>query len=237
MSEETGRPPKAQGQWACLLGVLVAPGRTFASLGERAPLLAPYAVLTAASVLAAVLTLGKTAAFSEEVLRASGSVPPEAVQAAIRVGAVAGLAGAAVGPLLTGLAAAAVLALAALLAGGRGQLRPLLSMVGYASLPAGVLGALVRAALVRAAPVEEMVLVSTSAAAFLGREQAGTWVYRLAYLLDPFALWTAALAVIGYAAVAGLRPARAAAVVLPLWALVQLAAVLGQEQGLARLPM
>ncbi len=243
MGESGERPATAGGgegrgmsPWGFLWRVISEPGRTFARLRERPALLAPYAVLTAASVAAAALTTGKMTAFGVQVMQATGQVPPEALALVAKIGVAAGLVGAAFSPLLTGLAAAGVLALAALLAGGQARFRPLLSMVGYASLPITVLGGLLKAVLVLGTPVEEVVLVTTSAAIFLGREQVGTWAYRLASLLDPFALWTLALAVTGYAAVSGLRVSRAAGIVVPLWAAAQLAAVLMQERSLARLP-
>lgn len=221
------------GPWGSLVGVILEPGRTFAHLRERPALLAPYAVLTAASLLAGILMAGKTSEFAVRAMQASGQVSAEIAARMGKVVLISGMVGAALSPLLMGAIAAGVLALAGLFVGGQARFKQLMSLVGYAYLPVMVPGTLLKSLLIRGAPVEDVMLVSTSLAAFLPREQFGTWPYRVASLLDPFALWSLTLVVIGFAAVNRFPARKAAAVIVPLWLVV---GVIGMWIGESRMP-
>ncbi len=214
-------------------GVILEPGRTFAYLRERPALLAPYAVLTVASLLAGVLMAEKMSAFAAQAIRASGQVPAETAAQMSKIGMISGIIGAAVSPLLLGVIVAGVLALAGLFVGGEARFKQLMSLVGYAYLPVMVPAALVKALLVRSVPVEDVMLVSTSLASFLPREQFGTWPYRVASLLDPFTLWSVTLVVIGFAVMNRFTTRKAAAVIVPLWLVVSL---IGMWIGESRMP-
>lgn len=211
-----GQGAGAAGPWRTLVAVLVRPGQAFAALCERPYLLAPYATLGAATVVASALVFEKSVALAARFLAASGALSPEAAAHMARVSVLVGTALGAFAPLVQGMLTASLLYLAGLLTGGEARWLELVSAVGYASLPSAA-GWLVTGLLRAAVPAAEMPLVTTSAAAFLPREQFGSPTYRLLLLLDPFALWSLGLLVVGYATINRLGRGRAAAVVVPVW--------------------
>lgn len=222
------------GPWGSLVGVLLEPARTFARLRERPPVLVPYGVLTVASLLSGVLMAGRMSELALRAMPASGQVPPEMAARVSKVALMTGIIGAALSPLLIGAIVAGVLALAGLFIGGRASFKQLMSLAGYASLPVMVPGALLKALLIRGTPVEDVMRVSTSLAVLLPREQFGTWPYRFASLLDPFALWSLALVVIGFAVANRFPVRKAATVVVPLWLAVGLIGILMGESRVAQ---
>lgn len=232
---EQGGAGKGSGPWGSLVGVLWEPGRTFAQLRERPAILPPYVVLMVASSVSGLMMSGKLSEFTLRAMQSSGQLTPEMAVRMSKVGVISGVIAATLSPLLIGAIVAGVLALAGLFVGGQARFKQLMSLVGHAYLPVMVLGALLKSLLIRGAPVEDVMLVNTSLASFLPREQFGTWLYRIASLLDPFALWSLALLVIGFAAVNRWSTRKAANVIVPLWLVVTVAGLLMAESRMSQL--
>lgn len=230
----TGRAPRDNSPHRGVVGliaVLFEPGKTFERVRENPRILAPFLVLTAASLLAVLLNLEKSVEFSVDLARAQAaqsgqSLPPEALDGIRMVARIAGLAGAAIAPWLMGVIAAGALALLGVFTGGEARFVQLMSVFGHAYLPTMGIGGVLKGALSALSPSGDYLAVmsgGTSAALLLPAEQVHSLAYRLLALVDPFALWSLALLVLGFAAMNGFRVGKAAAWVVPFWLLVNLA--------------
>ena len=207
---------KTTGPWALLMKVLTEPRAAFESLKAKPAAFQPYLILVLVAVVTGILAYAKTADLSMQKA-AAGGVSPEMLGTMKTVGMVLAPIGAAVTTLGVSLVSAAVLLFLGTLLDGKASFKQMFSMVGYASLPSGVIGGLVKAAMVATTPASAIQGVNTSAALFLPRSEFGTVLYQVLSLLDPFAIWTLILTIIGYAVMTGFSNKKAAAVVIPLW--------------------
>ncbi|BDG09938.1 YIP1 family protein [Anaeromyxobacter paludicola] len=206
------------------------PGALARAAGRRA-LLAPLLAATAAALLATAVALPRLDLERAGVERLDKEQQPgqpeptdhqreEAAAQARKVGALSGWAGAALGPSLQALAVAAALLAGLRTAGGRPAFRPTLAVTAHALLPLALERLLAIPALLRAGRLRPEALdtvLPANLAAWLPPGAPPRWLAPAASL-DLFALWAAALLVLGLAPVAGVSRRRAAAVVGALWA-------------------
>lgn len=207
---------KTTGPWALLTKVLTEPSAAFESLKAKPAAFQPYLILLLVAAVSGVLAYFKTIDLSMRQAAASG-VSPEVLGTMKTVGMVLAPVGAAVTTLVVSLVSAAVLLFLGTLLDGRASFKQMFSMVGYASIPSGVIGGLVKTAMIATTPASAIQGVNTSAALLLPRSEFGTVLYQVLSLLDPFAIWTLVLTIIGYAVMAEFSNQKAAAVVIPLW--------------------
>ncbi|HET9552366.1 MAG TPA: YIP1 family protein [Anaeromyxobacteraceae bacterium] len=209
-----------------LVATLADPERGLAAVASRRRALVALAAATLASVLVALATVPRLD-FSANVPRPQGPDAQELTQfqqeeaaaQAQKIGAIAGYAGAALGPTLAALGAALGLFLAFKVAGTRPELKGTFAVAAHALLPLAVARLLTLPAVFLKAPIpadELPGLLPSSAAAFLPAHSPPALV-AAASSLDLFALWAAVLLVIGMARVAGSSRRRAAVVVAVLW--------------------
>lgn len=216
------------GGWRMLVGVLFEPGKSFAYLREHPHIIAPYLTMSVASAVTGWLVAGRFAAAMLAAMPAGGQMPPGMAGGMATAVKAMSVLGAAVSPWIMGVVVAGVLALVGVFAGGEAGFKQIMSVAGYAYLPTSVIGGLVKGVLVAVSPAANPMQLmaraagATSAAVFLPPEQFGTLTYKLASLLDPFALWSLALLVVGYAAVSRFKTSKAAALIVPIWLLLNL---------------
>lgn len=203
--------------WAALVKVLTEPRITFEALREKPAILQPYLALVLVAMITALVTYARTAELVVAQLQASGQVTPEAINMMKTVQMFLAPVAAAVTTIVVSLISAAVLLFIGTLLDGKASFAQMFSMIGYASIPSGVIGGLIKLAMIATTPPASVLYVSTSAAAFLPRAAFGTVLYRVLTLLDPFAIWSLVLVIVGYAAVARFSVKKSAAVVIPLW--------------------
>jgi hypothetical protein len=210
-----------------LLGVFASPARTLPAAAAERRVVVPVVAATVASLaLAAALVpridWERAARDQLEGPEAAQMTPherEEKVAQARKLGALSGYGGAAAGPVLRALAVALFLWMGFRVAGTRPAFGPALSVAAWGLLPASLGRLLAIPAVVRAeglVPDALPRLLPWNGAYWLpaGAPPAAA---AASTSLDLFGLWSAALLVLGMAAVAGASRARAAAVVGALW--------------------
>jgi hypothetical protein len=212
---------------AVVLATLASPSRGLASAAARRRSLTAIGVATLASLLLAAAAVPRPdfAAAADARPREPGAEEPtphereEARLQAAKVGALAGWAGASLGPALTVLGAALALWLGFKVAGTRPDLRATVAVTAHALLPVALARLLAVPAALAHAPlrVEELPLLLPSSAAALLPPGSAPALAAAAASLDLFVLWALALLVAGMVRVTGATRLRAAAVVGVLW--------------------
>lgn len=213
------------------LDALVSPARALAAAAERRTVLPPLVAATAASLLLSLalvprIDFERAALDNLERQPDAAEITPhqreEKLDSARKLGAVAGYAGAALGPAASAFAAALFLWLAFRVAGARPAFAPTMAVAAWALLPRALESILLLPAALRngsLAPEAVARLAPWSAAFWLG-DGARPPVASLASSLNLFGLWSAALVCLGMASVAGTSRTRSAAVAVALWAAV-----------------
>ncbi|HYG64608.1 MAG TPA: YIP1 family protein [Thermoanaerobaculia bacterium] len=230
-----------------LLGVLVAPGKTFRSIAERPTWLAPLLVL---------LVLGTTAAYmmqqrvdQEELVRhqvsqfGMGNVSDDQIQEMVERNEKMGPVTLLVGPIMTAvvfLIVALVFWVAFKMVGSEMDFKSSLATSVHGLMPSAIsllLSILILLGRSTVTPEEAMSGgILTSSAATVAPEEASPVVKSLLGSLDVFSIWSLILLVIGYRVVAKVSPKAAAITVIALWLLYVLgkagfAAAIGSMAG------
>jgi hypothetical protein len=211
-----------------LLSTLARPARGVTDAADRRRSLAALLAATLAALAFAWVAVPRTdfetaaSAALDRGPKAAEMTPherEEALATARKLGTVGLYAGAALGPTLAALGAAAVLWLAFRVAGGRPGFAPTLAVAAHGLLPLAIASLLaIPAVLVRApVPAAELeALLPSSLAALLPAGRPGPLAAAAAGI-DLFALWAAFLVALGMARAAGTTRVRAFAVVGVLW--------------------
>lgn len=211
-----------------LLGVLVAPGKTFRSIAERPTWLVPLLVLLL--VIGAVWYLAGQRTDYQDVmtktLQQSGrEMPPEQVEQQIEIMEKAGpLINAISRPLVTAvllLFSAVVSWLVFKLLGSDFSYRSALAVTVHTTMPY-VVGLLLSIPVIlsRTSLGFDDLKTGTflqSNLAFLAPEDAPTWQFAALASLDFFAIWGLVLSIIGYRAVSRLSTQAVAITMIVLW--------------------
>jgi len=209
---------------AILVAALTAPGRGLSAAAERRRLLVAILAATLASVLVALVTVPRID-FSREASRgpeAAAMTPhqlEEAEAQAAKLGAIAGYAGAGLGPALAILGTGLACWLAFRVAGTRPGFKASMAVSAHALLPLFLAKLLTLPAAVLRAPLQpgEVPGLLPSSAAALLPDSASPLALAVASSLDLFTVWALVLLVLGMARVAGSSRLRAGLVVAVLW--------------------
>jgi len=212
---------------AVLVAALTAPGRGLAAVAARQRLLTALLVATLASLLVALVTVPRTD-FTRDVAaqlgREAAAMTPhqleEAEAQAAKLGAVAGYAGAGLGPALAILGTGLACWLAFKVAGTRPGLKASLAVSAHALLPLFLARLLTLPAVLLQAPLPaaDLPRLLPSSLAALLPAGASPLALAAASSLDLFTAWAVVLLVLGMARVAGASRRRAGLVVAVLWA-------------------
>jgi len=211
-----------------LYQTLVHPASAMPQVAESGRFVPALAAATAAAILFAVvavprLDFGKVAADVLDRAPDAAQMTPhqreDAVAAARKIGAVAGYAGALLGPTFMALGAAVALWLGFKIAGGQPGFRPTFAVASHAQLPGALQQLLALPAVLRAEVVDPTLLprlLPSSAGALLPAGATGPGASFL-FALDLFGLWTVALMALGMARASQVSRGRAVATTVLLW--------------------
>jgi hypothetical protein len=211
---------------AVLLATLTAPERGLGAAVVRNRSLTALLAATLLSVLVALVTVPRLDFSAQADLGTGPDAQPmtqhqveEAEVQAAKLGAVAGYAGAGLGPVLAVLGTALCCWLAFRVAGTKPALRSTVAVSAHALLPLALARLLVLPAVLLKAPLPAADLAGLlpSSLAALLPTQASPLAVAAASSLDLFTLWAVVLLVLGMAKAAGASRRRAGAVVALLW--------------------
>ncbi|HSG39756.1 MAG TPA: YIP1 family protein [Thermoanaerobaculia bacterium] len=213
-----------------ILGVLVAPVKTFRSIAERPTWVVPLVVFVLAIALMTFMMFQKVdfaEAMREQMAAQGQEVPPEAENMG---GVMKGCAAvsAIVFPVILVLVLAGIYMIFNLF-GGQLRYKTSLSVVSYATMPA-VLMALLSIPVILSRPELEMAQLQSgrvlaSNLAFLAPEDASPRLVALLGSLDFFSLWSLVLTIVGFHLAARVSKTTAAGVSIAVWVLGVLFAV------------
>ena len=222
-----GRALVHDSPWLRPLGVLIAPGKTFASIAVRPTFLVPFLLLLLVGTAAGLVMTSKID-FGESIREATAEsgreVPEEDLEQTIEVmnkfGWVFGMAGALVVQPVGLLLAALAFFLAFKIFGSEMTYGHSLAVICHAAMPILVvtfITLIVAAGKAELTPTEmQDGLVASNAAHFLS-DDTSALVRAGARLIDFFSFWILALLLIGYRAVSGVKAQTATLTVISLW--------------------
>jgi hypothetical protein len=210
---------------AVLVAALTAPGRGLAAVAERRRMLTALLAATLASLLVAAVTVPRID-FTRDASRspeAAAMTPHELEEAeaqATKIGAVAGWAGAGLGPVFAVLGTGLACFLAFKVAGTKPGLKASMAVSAHALLPLFLARLLTVPAAIAQAPLQpaEVPRLLPSSLAALLPITASPIAQAAASSVDLFTLWALALLALGMARVTGASRWRAGLVVAVLWA-------------------
>ena len=234
VAEPSPAPPAAvatKTPWQRIAGVLFSPAETFADIARRPDILVPLLLLIVCAYIGTAIVLPRmdwdaAAAQQAEAMRAQKpDMSQEDIDQAARITKSIGtVVGWTIPVLMIAWYAmvAGVLLIAFRLFGGEGNYKQAFSATLYSWMPM-LLGSLIGAIVVltrsKIDPMEMATLVKSSPA-FLVDMKTQPVLFSLLSSIDLFTIWTIVLLIFGFAALARMTRAKAAAIVIPLWLVI-----------------
>ena len=229
-----GSPPPTEPQknvFARIAGVLFAPAETFQDIARRPDILGPLLVILLIGYVCTALVMPKldmssiNAQQAEQMRKQNPNMGEEQIAQMEKITAATSKIFGWLGPIF-GLVWYAIIAGALLLAfrlfGGQGTYKQAFSATLYAWMPL-VLFSIISAIVITARgsfdPTTAATLVKSNPA-FLVDMKEQPVLFSLLSSFDIFTLWTVFLLIVGFAALAKTSKAKAAVIVLSLWAVV-----------------
>lgn len=226
-------PPAAEeskSSWQRLTGVLFSPDETFADIARRPNILLPLAILFFVSVISAVLLVPKidfesTAREQMERSPRAATMSPEDMDRAVRIGAASLKVFTYISPAVA-IAFWAIIAGVVLIAfrlfGGEGTYKQAFAVTLYAWLPLLIKSIITTVVAVTRTTIDlqQLATLVTSNPAFLLDMKQQPVAFAFLVTFDIFAIWTVILFIIGFAHVSRMSKAKAATIVISLWAVL-----------------
>ena len=223
-------PPAApsKSSFARIVGVLFNPVETFADIARRPDILIPLVVVVVISILSSIVVMPRVdfeSAIREQMADSGGDMSADDQERMVRFGTAMAKAFGYAAPLLNIIffaIIAGVLLLTFRLLGGEGTYKQALSVTIYAWFPLliqGILGLIILLAK-GSVPAEQLPNLVMSNFGFLVNMKENPVAFAVLSSLDLFTIWTLALYIIGFAFVARVSRAKAAAIVLTFWILI-----------------
>lgn len=225
--------------FARIIGMLVSPNGTFASIARRPDWVVPLLVIVLIGYVNTFLIMPRMdwdaiVAMQEEQIRAKNpNMSQEQLEQMGRMTKAGGKVFGWVVPVLSVIwyvIVAAVLLLAFRLLGGEGTFGKAFSATLYAWMPLVVNGIIVTiVAVMRGGLIDptQMATLVKSNPAFLVDMKAQPVLFALLSSIDIFTIWTVALLIIGFAAMSKVSKAKASAIVISLWVVCILIKLIG----------
>lgn len=211
-----------------VLGVLMAPVRTFADIARRPDIMVPLVLILIIGYASTFAILPRTDfdammdAQIEAAKKQNPNMSDEDLERGMKIGASFTKAIFYIQPLMMViwyLIVAGVLLLGFRLFGGEGTFKQAFSVTLYSWMPYVILGIVMTIVIVVKGtfdPTTAATLVKSNPA-FLVDMKEQPVLFAALSMLDIFTIWVLALLIIGFAAVSKFSKAKAAAVVIPLW--------------------
>lgn len=220
-----------------IVGVLLSPGETFESIARRPDWIVPLLIIAIFSIAGGVLIARHVdfAALGREAIEMN---PQSSQMSSSQIDSGARFAGAMmkvtayaspVISILVFLIVAGVLLITCRLFAGEGDFRGAFAVTVYAWMPRlikGILGTVVILTR-KSLSIVDLQNPVMSNLGFLFDPKTNPLAFALASSVDAFVIWSVILLIIGFAAVTRLSRARAGAVVIGWWVVVNLVALIG----------
>ena len=218
-----------------IIGVLVSPNATFASIARRPDWVVPLVLLLLVAFAAGIVMAPRVdfAAPAREAVEQNKNATPEQVDRAVRMSASIGKVFTYIAPVLSLiglLVIAGVCLLAFRIFGGEGDFKQAFSVTCYSSMPSIIKSIVTMIVIVaRGGMVHPQTLqtIVRSNLGFLVDYKTNPMAFALLSSFDIFSVWFLALMIIGFSYVARVSKVKAAVTIISLWVLVLLLKLIG----------
>jgi hypothetical protein len=225
--------PKPSG-FQRIIGVLISPNETFASIARQPDWVAPLIVILVVSALVGFIFAQRVdfTAPAREAMEEKGNMSAAQMESALRITAVISKVIAYGSPILSVivlLIVAGVLLLAFRLMGGEGNFKQAFSVTLYAWMPLIILNILLTAIVATRSGVTALDLPTLvlSNPAFLVSMKEHPLLFAIFASIDVFTIWTLALFSIGFAYVSKFSKSKSATIVISVWVVWTLLKLIG----------
>lgn len=225
--------PKPSG-FERIIGVLMSPSETFASIARQPDWIAPLVIIMIVALAGGILVAQRVDFGSavREAMEERGNVPQAQVDSAVKITSAVSKIAAYCSPLLSVLILmiiAAVMLLAFRLMGGEGDFRQAFSTTVYAWMPSvikSIVVTIILAAKGEVSALDLATLVRSNLGFLVGLKEHPV-LFALLTSVDIFTIWTLALFIIGFAYVSKFSKAKSAAIVITLFVIATLFKLIG----------
>ena len=215
--------PKPNG-FQRIIGVLISPDETFASIARRPDFLAPLLLLLIASAIGGFIFAQRVdfTAPAREAMEQRGNMSEAQMESALRITAIVSKVIAYGSPLFSVivlLIVAAVLLMAFRMMGGEGNFKQAFAVTLYSWMPLLILNIIVViiVAVKTGITALDLPTLVMSNPAFLVTMKEHPLLFALLATIDIFTIWTLVLFIFGFAHVAKFTKSKSAAIVITVW--------------------
>jgi hypothetical protein len=223
-------PPAAPGPkpngFQRIIGVLISPDETFASIARQPDFLAPLLIIIVLAVVGGFIFAQRVdfTAPAREAMEQRGNMSEAQMESALKITATISKIISYGSPLLSViilLIVAAVMLLAFRLMGGEGSFKQAFSVTLYSWMPLTILNIIVIVIIASKTGITVLDLPTLvmSNPAFLVTIKEHPLLFALFASIDIFTIWTLVLFIFGFSYVAGFSKSKSAAVVITVWVL------------------
>ena len=216
-----------------IIGVLIAPNETFASIVRQPDWVVPLVIILVISLIAGIVFAQRVdfASGMREAMEQNKNLQPDQIDRMVRISSGVAKVFAYCSPVLSAiilLIVAGALLLVFRLFGGEGDFRQAFSVTVYAWMP-GIIKSIIITAIiaVRTVSLNDLAILVRSNLAFLVTMKEHPMLFTLLSSLDVFTFWLLALLVIGFSYVSKFSKSKSAAIVISLWVIVTLVKLIG----------
>jgi hypothetical protein len=227
---EAPKPNSAQR----IIGVLIAPNETFASIARQPDWVVPLVVLLVFSVIGGIIFAQRVdfAGPVREAMEERGNMPPEAAARAVRFAVAFSKVASYGAPLFAAasyLVVAGVFLLVFRMFGGEGTFKQAFSVTVYGWMPSLIKGIIITIVVLAKSGIgaQELATVVRSNPGFLVSMKEHPMLFAALTSFDLFNIWTMILFIIGFAYMAKFSKAKSAAIVISVWIVASLFKLIG----------
>jgi hypothetical protein len=211
-----------------IIGVLVSPDATLASIARKPDWVLPLVILLIMSLGAGVVIAQHVdfGAAAREAMEQNKNASAEQIDKGVKMAAGIGKVVTYLSPVLSALGLlviAGVLLLAFRLFGGEGDFKQAFSVTCYSSMP-GVIKSILMMIIIVAKggmiPGQQLATLVRSNLGFLVDYKANPMAFALLSSIDVFSVWFVALMIIGFAYLARVSRVKSAVIIISLWLVV-----------------
>jgi|SRR2546428_9010446 len=216
-----------------IIGVLMSPNETFASIVRQPDWVVPLVVILVVALVGGIVFAQRVdfASGMREAMEQNNKLPPDQVDRMVRISTAVAKIFAYCSPVLSAiilLIIAGALLLVFRLFGGEGDFRQAFSVTVYAWMPGIIKSVIITAIIaVRTVSLNDLAILVRSNLAFLVTMKEHPMLFTLLSSLDVFTFWLLALLVIGFSYVSKFSKSKSAAIVISLWIIVTLVKLIG----------
>ncbi|MDQ6803242.1 MAG: YIP1 family protein [Acidobacteriota bacterium] len=215
--------PKPSG-FQRIIGVLISPDETFASIARQPDFLAPLLLILILAVVGGIIFAQRVdfAAPAREAMEQRGNMSEAQMESALKISAAIGKIfsyGAPVVSVIVLLIVSAVLLLAFRMMGGEGTFKQAFAATVYAWMPLTILNIILLVIIMAKTGITALDLPTLvmSNPAFLVTMKEHPFLFALLASIDIFTIWTLVLFIFGFSHLSKFSKSKSAAVVITVW--------------------